>query len=61
MSLGIKSYEYPIVGRHLMWAVGDVLGDAVTPGRGRLGRVYWLFGCQLIAEEGRLYALGALT
>ena len=31
VSLGIKSYEYPIVGHHLMWAVGDVLGDAVTP------------------------------
>ena len=28
VSLGIKSYEYPIVGHHLMWAVGDVLGDA---------------------------------
>ena len=31
VSLGIKSYEYPIVGHHLMWAIGDVLGDAVTP------------------------------
>ena len=31
MSLGTKSYEYPIVGHHLMWAIGDVLGEAVTP------------------------------
>ena len=59
VSLGIKSYEYPIVGHHLMWAVGDVLGDAVTPEvAAAWDEVYWLFGCQLIAEEGRLYALG---
>ena len=42
-----------------MWAVGDVLGDAVTPEvAAAWDEVYWLFGCQLIAEEGRLYALG---
>ena len=59
VSLGIKSYEYPIVGHHLMWAVGDVLGDAVTPEvAAAWDEVYWLFGCQLLAEEGRLYALG---
>ncbi|MGB0964269.1 MAG: globin domain-containing protein [Mycobacterium sp.] len=59
VSLGIKSYEYPIVGHHLMWAIGDVLGDAVTPEiAAAWDEVYWLFGCQLIAEEGRLYALG---
>ncbi|MCH9731888.1 MAG: hemin transporter [Actinomycetia bacterium] len=59
VSLGIKSYEYPIVGHHLMWAIGDVLGDAVTPEvAAAWDEVYWLFGCQLIAEEARLYALG---
>jgi nitric oxide dioxygenase len=59
VSLGIKSYEYPIVGHHLMWAVGDVLGDAVTPEiAAAWDEVYWLFGCQLIAEESRLYTLG---
>lgn len=59
VSLGIKSYEYPIVGHHLMWAVGDVLGEAVTPEiAAAWDEVYWLFGCQLIAEEAKLYALG---
>lgn len=59
VSLGIKSYEYPIVGHHLMWAVGDVLGEAVTPEvAAAWDEVYWLFGCQLIAEESRLYTLG---
>ena len=42
-----------------MWAVGDVLGDAVTPEvAAAWDELLWLFGCQLIAEEGRLYALG---
>lgn len=59
VSLGIKSYEYPIVGHHLLWAVGDVLGDAVTPEvAAAWDEVYWLFGCQLVAEESRLYTLG---
>ncbi|AKT50475.1 globin domain-containing protein [Arsenicicoccus sp. oral taxon 190] len=59
VSLGIKSYEYTIVGHHLMWAIGDVLGDAVTPEiAAAWDEVYWLFACQLIAEEGKLYALG---
>ena len=59
VSLGIKSYEYTIVGHHLMWAIGDVLGDAVTPEiASAWDEVYWLFACQLIAEEGKLYALG---
>ena len=59
VSLGIKSYEYPIVGHHLMWAIGDVLGEAVTPEiAAAWDEVYWLFGCQLIAEEAKLYALG---
>ncbi len=30
-SLGIKPEHYPIVGKHLLVAVKDVLGDAVTP------------------------------
>ncbi|MFY9335659.1 MAG: globin domain-containing protein [Mycobacterium sp.] len=59
VSLGIKSYEYPIVGHHLMWAIGDVLGDAVTPEiAAAWDEVYWLFACQLVAEEAGLYALG---
>ena len=59
VSLGIKATEYTIVGRHLMWAVGDVLGGAVTPEvAAAWDEVYWLFGTQLIAEEAKLYALG---
>lgn len=59
VSLGIQARQYTIVGRHLLDAVGTVLGDAVTPEvRAAWDEVYWLFGCQLIAEEGKLYALG---
>lgn len=59
VSLGIKAQEYTIVGHHLMRAVGKVLGDAVTPEvAAAWDEVYWLFGCALIAEEAKLYALG---
>lgn len=59
VSLGIGAREYTIVGKHLLDAVGEVLGDAVTPQvRSAWDEVYWLFGCSLIAEEARLYALG---
>lgn len=30
-SLGVRAEHYPIVGRHLLAAIADVLGDAVTP------------------------------
>ncbi|MFH5804257.1 NO-inducible flavohemoprotein [Alienimonas sp. DA493] len=30
-SLGIKPEHYPIVGKHLLAAIGDVMGDAATP------------------------------
>lgn len=59
VSLGIRAQEYTIVGHHLMKAVGQVLGDAVTPEvAAAWDEVYWLFGCALIAEEAKLYALG---
>lgn len=59
VSLGIRAQEYTIVGHHLMKAVGTVLGDAVTPEvAAAWDEVYWLFGCALIAEEAKLYALG---
>lgn len=59
VSLGIRAPEYTIVGRHLMKAIGTVLGDAVTPEIANAwDEVYWLFGTALIAEEAKLYALG---
>ena len=59
VSLGIKARQYTVVGHHLLDAVGTVLGEAVTPEvRAAWDEVYWLFGCSLIAEEAKLYALG---
>ncbi|GGU09581.1 globin domain-containing protein [Actinomadura citrea] len=55
-SLGIRPEQYTIVGRHLMDAVAEVLGDAVTPRvHAAWSEVYWLFATLLIAEEARLY------
>ncbi|WP_243422574.1 globin domain-containing protein [Micromonospora globispora] len=56
VSLGISAPQYTIVGRHLMAAIGEVLGDAVTPEvAAAWDEVYWLFACELIAREARLY------
>jgi nitric oxide dioxygenase len=56
ISLGIRPEQYTIVGHHLIAAVGEVLGDAVTPEvASAWDEVYWLFATQLIAEEARLY------
>ena len=57
VSLGIRPEQYTVVGRHLLAAVGEVLGDAVTPEiAAAWDEVYWLFATQLVAEEARLYA-----
>lgn len=37
VSLGITADQYPLVGRHLLGAVAEVLGDAVTPRSGLPG------------------------
>jgi nitric oxide dioxygenase len=56
VSLGIRPEQYTIVGHHLLAAVGEVLGDAVTPDiAAAWDEVYWLFATQLIAAEARLY------
>ncbi len=56
ISLGIAPEQYTIVGRHLLAAVAEVLGDAVTPEvAAAWDEVYWLFATQLIAEEARYY------
>jgi nitric oxide dioxygenase len=57
VSLGIRPEQYTIVGHHLLAAVGEVLGDAVTADvAAAWDEVYWLFATQLIALEARLYA-----
>ena len=57
ISLGIRPEQYTIVGHHLMAAVGEVLGDAVTPEvAAAWDEVYWLFATQLIAMEARLWS-----
>jgi nitric oxide dioxygenase len=56
VSLGIRPEQYTIVGEHLLAAVGEVLGDAVTPEiAAAWSEVYWLFALQLVAEEARMY------
>ncbi|WP_206796322.1 globin domain-containing protein [Amycolatopsis sp. MtRt-6] len=61
VSLGIRAEQYPIVGHHLLTAVGTVLGDAVTPEiAAAWHEVYWLLACRLIAAEARLYQRGDL-
>ena len=56
ISLGIRPEQYTVVGHHLLSAVAEVLGDAVTPEiADAWNEVYWLFATQLIAEEARLY------
>ena len=56
ISLGIRPEQYTIVGHHLLAAVGEVLGDAVTPEiAAAWDEVYWLFATQLVAQEARLY------
>lgn len=56
ISLGVLPEQYTVVGRHLLAAVGEVLGDAVTPEVAQAwDEVYWLFATQLVAEEARLY------
>ena len=56
ISLGIRPEQYTIVGHHLLAAVGEVLGAAVTPEiAAAWDEVYWLFATQLVAQEARLY------
>ncbi|WP_407285154.1 globin domain-containing protein [Streptomyces sp. BP-8] len=55
-SLGVTSDQYKIVNEHLLAAVADVLGEAVTPQvAAAWDEVYWLMANALIAVEARLY------
>jgi nitric oxide dioxygenase len=56
VSLGLSPDQYQIVHDHLMWAIVDVLGDAVTPEvAAAWDEVYWLMGNLLINKERGLY------
>lgn len=56
-ALGIVEEQYPIVYENLFWAIGEVLGDAVTPEVAEAWtEVYWLMADALIKLEKDLYA-----
>jgi nitric oxide dioxygenase len=56
-SLGIHPEQYQLVHDNLMWAIGDVLGDAVTPEiAAAWDEVYWLMANTLISQERGLYS-----
>ena len=55
-SLGIQPEQYHIVHDHLMAAIAEVLGDAVTPDvAAAWDEVYWLMAYTLIHVERGLY------
>lgn len=57
ITLGITPEQYTLVGRHLLGAVADVLGAAITPDvAAAWDEVYWLFATQHIATEAHPYA-----
>jgi nitric oxide dioxygenase len=57
VSIGILPSHYPIVGRYLLGAIKEVLGEAATPElMAAWDEAYWLLAGALIAAEARLYA-----
>ncbi|MGA5514937.1 globin domain-containing protein [Streptomyces pseudogriseolus] len=55
-SLGVAPDQYAIVHEHLLAAIAEVLGDAVTPEvAAAWEEVYWLMANALIAVERRLH------
>jgi len=57
VSLGIKPEHYPIVGRHLLGAIQEVLGDAATPALLEAwGEAYGSLAKLFIDTEQQLYA-----
>ncbi len=56
-SLGITPAQYDVVHEPLVWAIADVLGDAVTPEvAAAWDEVYWLMAYALINQERGLYS-----
>nr|BFE73572.1 FAD-binding oxidoreductase [Actinoplanes digitatis] len=61
-TLGIGPDQYQIVRDNLMWAIGDVLGDAVTADvAAAWDEVYWLMAYALINQERGLYSARGVT
>jgi len=55
-SVGIAAQHYPIVGRHLLGAIQETLGEAATPELlSAWGEAYGMLADAFIAEEKRLY------
>lgn len=62
VSLGLAPGQYHIVHDHLMWAIGDVLGDAVTDQvAAAWDEVYWLMANALVNLERGLYSARGVT
>lgn len=62
VSLGIAPNQYRIVHDNLMWAIVDVLGDAVTEDvAAAWDEVYWLMANVLINLERGLYSARGVT
>jgi nitric oxide dioxygenase len=60
-SLGLRPDQYQVVYDNLMWAIGDVLGDAVTPEvAAAWSEVYWLMAFALAHMERGLYSARAV-
>ncbi|MFJ9584664.1 globin domain-containing protein [Streptomyces acidicola] len=60
-SLGIRPDQYHVVHDNLMWAISDVLGDAVTPDvAAAWDEVYWLMAEALTHIERGLYSARAV-
>src|SRR5215469_12278026 len=56
-SLGIQPGQYQVVHDNLMWAIADVLGDAVTPEvAAAWDEVYWMMADRLSHIERGLYS-----
>ncbi len=61
-SVGITAAHYPIVGRHLLGAIGEVLGDAATPALiSAWDEAYSELAAALTAAEKELYAQAGTT
>ncbi|WP_110180672.1 globin domain-containing protein [Nocardioides solisilvae] len=56
-SLGLRPDQYQVVHDNLLWAVADVLGDAVTPEvAAAWSEVYWVMAFALTQLERGLYS-----